>query len=234
MKGAAALLLLLLHQQQQQQQNSKYLLSLLYRKIGKETFWEKAKTEVFWLFLSKQILFPWLPHELPHRCIHEGQCCCCCCCFCLCCCCCYCFTTTTTTTTTAAAAEEVYEEGLCLEMDKLIFRCTDTEELLRLSVAHRRQVYVHNLVSLLQQLTLLQQQQQQTQQQQQQQHQTQQQQHKQQTLLQEQQTLLQPTEQQQQQQQEAESKERETAECGAPQEGSGGPRGPSGDLQDPF
>ncbi|OEH79799.1 hypothetical protein cyc_01400 [Cyclospora cayetanensis] len=49
-----------------------YLLSFLFRKVGRDTSWEKAKEETFWIFLSQKILFPWLPHELHPRCVREG------------------------------------------------------------------------------------------------------------------------------------------------------------------
>lgn len=50
-----------------------YLLSFLFRKIGKDTSWEGMKKEVFDLFLSHKLLFPWLEHELPLRCVTEGR-----------------------------------------------------------------------------------------------------------------------------------------------------------------
>ncbi|PHJ24532.1 snare protein [Cystoisospora suis] len=49
-----------------------YVLSFMFRKIGKGTEWEKDKVRVFHLWLCQLLQFPWLLYNLPRRCVFEG------------------------------------------------------------------------------------------------------------------------------------------------------------------
>lgn len=49
-----------------------YWIWFLIRKLAQGTSWEKRRPEVFWIFMSQQLLFPPLDYQLPLRCIHES------------------------------------------------------------------------------------------------------------------------------------------------------------------
>ncbi|CAD7926617.1 unnamed protein product [Amoebophrya sp. A120] len=53
-------------------QRYKYLLRLLFQKIGQGTIWERQKRKVFTLFLAQCLQFPHLDAQLPSRCLNEG------------------------------------------------------------------------------------------------------------------------------------------------------------------
>nr|CEL64140.1 TPA: hypothetical protein BN1204_000580 [Neospora caninum Liverpool] len=49
-----------------------YLLSFVFRKMGKGTEWQRNKVRVFQLWLSQVLQFPWLHYNMPQRCVFEG------------------------------------------------------------------------------------------------------------------------------------------------------------------
>ncbi|KAF8820962.1 hypothetical protein IE077_002615, partial [Cardiosporidium cionae] len=49
-----------------------YLLSFLYRKIGYGKEWESLKVTLFQIWMCHILQFPWLPHNMPLRCVNEG------------------------------------------------------------------------------------------------------------------------------------------------------------------
>eukprot|EP00747_Dinoflagellata_sp_TGD_P004285 gnl/TRDRNA2_/TRDRNA2_111028_c2_seq1.p1 gnl/TRDRNA2_/TRDRNA2_111028_c2~~gnl/TRDRNA2_/TRDRNA2_111028_c2_seq1.p1 ORF type:complete len:304 (+),score=47.64 gnl/TRDRNA2_/TRDRNA2_111028_c2_seq1:61-912(+) len=49
-----------------------HLLSLLFRRIGSGTAWERQRVRVFQLWICQRLQFPWLDARLPRRCVNEG------------------------------------------------------------------------------------------------------------------------------------------------------------------
>ncbi|CRG94758.1 conserved Plasmodium protein, unknown function [Plasmodium gallinaceum] len=49
-----------------------YFFSFIWRKIGKTTYWEKRKSQIFLLWLSHMIQFKWLDFDLPKFCVLES------------------------------------------------------------------------------------------------------------------------------------------------------------------
>ncbi|CRH01363.1 conserved Plasmodium protein, unknown function [Plasmodium relictum] len=49
-----------------------YFFSFIWRKIGKTTYWEKRKNQIFLLWLSHMIQFKWMDFDLPKFCVLES------------------------------------------------------------------------------------------------------------------------------------------------------------------